>query len=267
MKKVAPFFFAILSAVILTGMTSPVLAAEFKEGMHYLPVTPPQPTSSKDKVEVVELFWYGCPHCYRLEPYVNRWLKKKPDNVEFVRMPGVLNPGWELLARAYYTAEILGVVEKVHSPIFDTIHGKRKQLNSQNAIMELFNTLTAQAGERESDGRDPQLVRETVRTMLILLYPMVPHFCSELWQIMDFGTSPEDQSWPVYDADKAREEQLIIVLQVNGKVRSRIEVDAEIEDRELQELALTDDKVGRFIEDKPVKKVIVVKKKLVNIVV
>jgi leucyl-tRNA synthetase len=168
------------------------------------------------------------------------------------------------------TSGDLSLVRKLHQTIKKVSYDIEDDFHFNtaiSAIMELFNTLTAQAGDRESDGRDPQLVRETVRTMLILLYPMVPHFCSELWQIMDFGTSPEDQSWPVYDADKAREEQLIIVLQVNGKVRSRIEVDAEIEDRELQELALTDDKVGRFIEDKPVKKVIVVKKKLVNIVV
>lgn len=138
MKKFAIIFVAITSAILLTGIASTGFAAEYKEGIHYIPITPPQPTSTKDKVEVVELFWYGCPHCYRLEPYVKRWLKKKPDNVKFVRMPGVLNPGWELLARAYYTAEILGIVDKVHSPIFDTIHGKRKRLNSEAAVMNLF---------------------------------------------------------------------------------------------------------------------------------
>ena len=96
---------------------------------------------------------------------------------------------------------------------------------------------------------------------------MVPHFSSELWQLMEFDETPEEQSWPGYDEEKAREEQLTIVLQVNGKVRSRIEVSADVDDSELQELALADDKVLRFVEGKSVKKVIVVKKKLVNIVV
>jgi thiol:disulfide interchange protein DsbA len=139
MNKFATLFAAVFMALCLTVITtSPVYAETFKEGQHYLPISPAQPTSTKDKIEVVEMFWYGCPHCYRLEPYVKRWLKKMPKNAKFVRMPGVLNPGWELLARAYYTAEILGVVEKVHSPIFDTIHGKRKRLNSEAAIMAVF---------------------------------------------------------------------------------------------------------------------------------
>lgn len=147
MKKFATYFVAIVTALMLTGIAPTGFAANYMEGQHYLPINPPQPTSSKDKVEVVELFWYGCPHCYRLEPYVKRWLKKKPDNVKFVRMPGVLNPSWELLARAYYTAEILGIVEKVHSPIFDTIHGKRKRLNNEGAVMNLF----TQYGVSEKD--------------------------------------------------------------------------------------------------------------------
>ena len=96
---------------------------------------------------------------------------------------------------------------------------------------------------------------------------MVPHFSSELWQQMDFDQTPEEQGWPEYDEEKAREDQLTIVLQVNGKVRSRIEVNADVDDHVLQELAMADEKVLRFLEDKAVKKVIVVKKKLVNIVV
>lgn len=139
MNRFATFFAAIITAITLMAITtSSVSAATYKEGEHYLPITPPQPTSSKDKVEVVELFWYGCPHCYRLEPYVKRWLKKKPDNVKFVRMPGVLNPQWEIHARAYYAAEVLGVVEKIHAPMFEAIHEKKNRLNSETAIMNLF---------------------------------------------------------------------------------------------------------------------------------
>lgn len=138
MKKFAIIFVAIITAITLAGITSTTIAAAYKEGQHYIPVTPPQPTSTNDKVEVVELFWYGCPHCYRLEPYVSRWLKKKPDNVKFVRMPGVLNPSWEIHARAYYAAEVLGVVEQIHSPMFEAIHEKKSRLNSEDEIMALF---------------------------------------------------------------------------------------------------------------------------------
>ena len=85
------------------------LAEDYQEGKEYLVLSNPQPTSSADKIEVVELFWYGCPHCYRLEPLLQEWLDSKPDDVEFVRMPAVLGPSWELYGKAYYTAELLGV--------------------------------------------------------------------------------------------------------------------------------------------------------------
>jgi thiol:disulfide interchange protein DsbA len=125
-----------------TALLLPLAAGaeeNFKEKIHYELVLPPQPTTApKGKVEVVEMFWYGCPHCNALEPYVNRWLKTKPDNVEFVRIPAVFQPAWELHARAYYTAEILGVLDKTHSAMFEAIHGQRRPMSSEQQIMEFF---------------------------------------------------------------------------------------------------------------------------------
>jgi thiol:disulfide interchange protein DsbA len=135
MKNITSLLLA-AAAIVTLGLTgtSSVMAAE-----GYEMVTPAQPTTaSKDQVEVVELFWYGCPHCFKLEPYVERWLKRKPKNVKFVRMPGVFRPSWEVHARAYYTAEILGVVDKVHKPMFDAIHEQKRQMNTEAAIMALF---------------------------------------------------------------------------------------------------------------------------------
>ncbi|MCK4587775.1 MAG: hypothetical protein KAU29_10545, partial [Gammaproteobacteria bacterium] len=85
--------FFMLALVAVTTTTS--FAATYNAGEHYEVISPAQPTSSKDKIEVVEMFWYGCPHCFRLEPFVERWLKRKPANVKFVRMPGVFRPSWE----------------------------------------------------------------------------------------------------------------------------------------------------------------------------
>jgi len=134
MKKIA-MLFAAFSLMTVAGSG---VAEVFTEGQHYERVTPPQPTASKDKVEVVEMFWYGCPHCYRLEPFVQRWLKTKPANVEFVRLPGVFRPSWEIHARAYYTAEALGVVDKVHVPMFEAIHEQKRNMDNEAAIMALF---------------------------------------------------------------------------------------------------------------------------------
>ncbi|HEC17927.1 MAG TPA: thiol:disulfide interchange protein DsbA/DsbL [Gammaproteobacteria bacterium] len=135
MKKTTSRMFAALALLLAAWAgASNALAAE-----GYELVTPPQPTTAeKGQVEVVELFWYGCPHCYRLEPYVERWLKRKPKNVKFVRMPGMFRPSWEIHGRAYYTAEILGVVDKIHRPMFEAIHERKQRMNTEAAIMALF---------------------------------------------------------------------------------------------------------------------------------
>jgi thiol:disulfide interchange protein DsbA len=111
---------------------------EFQEGVHYERVNPPQPVSTGDKIEVLEVFWYGCPHCYRFEPFVERWLARKPANAEFVRLPGVLNPNWEPAARAFYTAELLGVFDKIHMPLFNAIHQQQRPLDTEAQLMEFF---------------------------------------------------------------------------------------------------------------------------------
>ncbi|HSN21977.1 MAG TPA: thiol:disulfide interchange protein DsbA/DsbL [Usitatibacter sp.] len=88
----------------------------------YALVSPPQPTESNGKIEVVEFFWYGCPHCYHLEPLVNEWLKKKPDDVVFKRVPAYPSESWGELARLFYTVEAMGLLPQLHEKIFDAIH-------------------------------------------------------------------------------------------------------------------------------------------------
>ena len=94
----------------------------------YGTLTPPQPTDSPGKIEVVEFFWYGCPHCYALEPSVNAWLKTKPADVVFKRVPAAPNPGWAQMANIYYTLEAMGLLEQNHSKVFDAIHKDGKNL-------------------------------------------------------------------------------------------------------------------------------------------
>jgi len=154
-------------------------------------------------------------------------------------------------------------IKKVTYDIEDNLHFN----TAISAVMELFNTLSATHPLEKNNGASNETMTETIKTMLVLLYPMVPHFSSELWHTMNFEESPEEQSWPDYDDEKAKEEELTIVVQVNGKVRSRLQVNADIDDEVLKEKALANEKALRFIDNKTVKKVIVVKKKLVNIVV
>jgi len=125
----------VLLALSLMAATS---FAGYEEGVQYQKISTPQPTSSDDKIEVLELFWYGCPHCYHLEPELNAWLKKLPDDVVFVRVPAVLGPSWELLARGYYTADLLGVLDKIHEPLFDYLHKQRKTIRNVAELKAFF---------------------------------------------------------------------------------------------------------------------------------
>jgi thiol:disulfide interchange protein DsbA len=135
MKTVSKWLLCLLLPVI----AATALAADtFTDGKEYHTLGNPQPVAVPGKIEVVEMFWYGCPHCFHLEPYVQQWLKTKPGDVNFVRIPAVLGKGWELLAKAYYTAELLGVLDKVHSELFDEIHVRHDPIRDEKSLREFF---------------------------------------------------------------------------------------------------------------------------------
>ncbi len=133
-----------------------------------------------------------------------------------------------------------------------------------SAIMELVNETGTLLAEHTIDRA---VLREALETALLLLFPMVPHFCEEMWEITGHGEQIAAARWPTFDPEAAREDELTIVVQVNGKVRSRLQVAADISDEELKELAMADERVHKFTGGKAAKKIIVVKRKLVNIVV
>ncbi len=114
------------------------VTSSFQEGVHYQRLATPVPTATGDKIEVVELFWYGCGHCYSLEPVITAWLEKKPANVEFVRIPAVLGRNWEPHARAYYAAQVLGVADKVHKPLMDAIHAQKRTIFNEEQLAAFF---------------------------------------------------------------------------------------------------------------------------------
>lgn len=93
-----------------------------EEGLDYNEIKPPQATDSPGKVEVIEFFWYRCPACYSIEPDVGPWLKRLPKDVQFKRVPAILNEEWATDARIFYALEVLGEHERLHRPFFDAIH-------------------------------------------------------------------------------------------------------------------------------------------------
>ncbi len=92
------------------------------EGVNYIELKPPQAVESSGKVEVLEFFWYRCPHCYALEPDLEAWAKRLPRDVQLKRIPGILNDDWAIDARIFYALEAIGELERLHRPLFDTIH-------------------------------------------------------------------------------------------------------------------------------------------------
>lgn len=126
MRRLILFVFSLL-------LLPAAVQAEFIEGTHYRKLAQAQPVKTGNKIEVREFFWYGCPHCYNLEPYIKKWLKKKPANVEFVLTPGTA-PRWIVHAKTFYALEALGVRDKLHSAFFEAIHKQRRPLNTESSI-------------------------------------------------------------------------------------------------------------------------------------
>jgi protein dithiol oxidoreductase (disulfide-forming) len=104
----------------------------------YTIISPAQPTQTGDKIEVLEIFWYACPHCYDFEPYVNEWLKNKPDDVTFRRMPGIFRKSWIPHAKAFFTAKKLGILDDIHTALFNAIHKDKKKIHDEASIKKFF---------------------------------------------------------------------------------------------------------------------------------
>jgi leucyl-tRNA synthetase len=119
----------------------------------------------------------------------------------------------------------------------------------------------------DNNSQKIEVMRLSMESVALLLSPIVPHFAEELWEALGFDTSILLASWPSYREDALIKDELLIVIQVNGKLRSKFYVDADADDDTLKEMALSDERALKFIDGKPIKKIIVVKEKLVNIVV
>lgn len=148
-----------LRRILLSSLATLVIASAFSsatyaasesgpmQGVEYKKIPKPQATAPYTNT-VVEVFGYSCPHCYHLEPSVKAWLKTKADNVHFERMPVVFNnPNWIFMAKVFYTAKELGVLDQSHSAFFDALHKDKKPLFTVEKIADFF----TQFGVKPSD--------------------------------------------------------------------------------------------------------------------
>lgn len=120
---------------LLFGWLLSAQAWALDEGIDYTTLSNPQPTETGDKIEVLEIFMYSCPHCFHLEPTMAMWRGTKPANVEFRRMPAVFGPKPDLQARAFYAAESLGKQDIFTAAMFDAIHVKKQKIADDDAVV------------------------------------------------------------------------------------------------------------------------------------
>jgi protein dithiol oxidoreductase (disulfide-forming) len=125
----------LLSLLAISVWAQPSL---YVAGTHYEELPAPVRTNDATKVEVLEVFWYGCGHCFRFQPLVDNWAENAPEDVDYLRFPAIWNELMKIHAQAYYTAESLGVVDKVHGPIFEAINLQNNRLQNERQLAALF---------------------------------------------------------------------------------------------------------------------------------
>jgi len=144
LTRVSALVFALLFSLVACAQES----GEFKAGQHYQVLPQAVPQKDGSRIEVTELFWYGCGHCYHFEPTLNRWKKEIPEDVALLKIPAIWQPVMEVHARMYYVADAMGVLDKMHGPIFNAINNQRKMFATRDgrdwnpdlaAIEALFN--------------------------------------------------------------------------------------------------------------------------------
>lgn len=129
------FLRPLLSLFLSVCCTLSLSAHAAQLGKDYIEIKPAHATHTPGKVEVLEFFWYGCPHCYQLEPELLLWSKKLPRTVALVRQPAVLGESWMTLTQAYYALDSLGEIPRLHGPLFNALHNEGRRFNSPESVI------------------------------------------------------------------------------------------------------------------------------------
>ena len=125
-------FFLLLSCGLINSLSA---RADIVEGKDYTVLTNPQPTQDANKIEVLEFFWYGCPHCYSLHPHLKTWLINIPGDVSFRYVPAILRANWVAAAKIYYAIEAMGIADVLHDKAYDAMHRDKIDLNNESVLL------------------------------------------------------------------------------------------------------------------------------------
>lgn len=136
---------------------SPAIAANPVEGRQYTRLQTPQPTAADGKVEVIEFFWFGCPHCGKLEPLLKSWVKQLPADVTFKKVPAVLSDSWAPGARLFYTLEAMNLLDKLSDAVFDAMIKQRIDLGKEDTLLDWI----------AKQGVDPKAFADTYKSFSV----------------------------------------------------------------------------------------------------
>jgi leucyl-tRNA synthetase len=159
------------------------------------------------------------------------------------------------------------ILRKTHQTIKKVTSDIEKEYHFNTAIAALMELVNEVTGFEPRDGADREVLKCAVENTLLLLAPFTPHIAEELWEATGNGPFIAGRQWPAWDEELAKEEEIELVIQVNGKLRGKLTVPFGLSDEEIKKRALDDGKTAEWISGKSIKKVIVVKGRLVNIVV
>ena len=155
MKKLTALLFALALAIPTLAGAQQQQQQQQQQRQAYTELKPAVPTEAPaGKIDVIEFFWYGCIHCYNLEPALETWLKKLPADTQFRRVPAVFTERWAHDAAIFYTFEALGVLDKLHRPFFDAIHRDRLRSDNPQALAEWL----------QKNGVNPQKFTEVMKS-------------------------------------------------------------------------------------------------------
>jgi leucyl-tRNA synthetase len=198
----------------------------------------------------------GVEGCYR---FLNRIWRLVAESIDDIRDAGKTDDG----PPDAEGREMLYIINHTIKKVTEDIENRFNFNTAISAIMEMVNALYQY---REKDGFKPLIFKEGIEKLIVLMAPFAPHIAEELWEMTGGKDSVHKQQWPVYDEKHLVRDMITVVVQINGKVRSRIEVPSGMEEERFKEMALKDEKIMAYTNGRTVKKVIVVPDKLINVV-
>lgn len=138
---------AIALMLLSLALPAQARAESIDAGIEYRELSQQLRAEPGDDIEVLELFWYGCPHCWYLEPVLEQWLETKPDDVSFRRLPSTASPRWVPHAKAFFAADVLGELDQLHRPLFEALHKERRQVYNDDQLINFAAELGIDEGQ------------------------------------------------------------------------------------------------------------------------